>query len=301
MKNYLVFRAEKIKSSSGVKSVLAEMLPEENSPRTSSRADISKSMNNKNSSLASEAFEDYKKLLPEKVRKNAVYGLNFIVSTSQEFGSELQEKNFYAKATNFISENFGSVVGYSIHRDEKSTHLHVVTIPLVDGKLNARELIGGSKNRLKDIQTDFFENVGKEFGLSRGEVESKAIHQTVERHHLKKEKELEKKEQVILQKENFLDTAYKITEKQQNYLNLLPKEQLIEHCKILMSKIKESAKFVKNCFDAPFADVKKRIARAEELGCKNFKEYDQLMKHEQQKRLEKEQSIKKHKSTGYSR
>lgn len=113
------------------------------------------------------AMKKYDDLLPAKIRKNAVVGLNFLVTTSQEFLSQEDEARYYEKARQFISKRFGDVVGWAIHRDEKSTHMQVVTIPLVNGKLNARALIGGDKHKMQSIQTDFWEEVGKPFGLER--------------------------------------------------------------------------------------------------------------------------------------
>ena len=128
------------------------------------------------------------------------------MTTSEEFSSKEEEFDFYEKSRKYIAEHFGEVVGWAIHRDETSTHMQVVTIPLVDGKLNARQLIGGDRNRMKRIQTEFYEQVGKEFGLKRGkDVEvTKAVHKTVEQKHREKEKELEQREKALQERENSL-------------------------------------------------------------------------------------------------
>lgn len=182
-KNYCIIRNEKIKSVSTVSNVLNEMLPDEESERTSPRAVKELSYLNDNSSTSSKAFEEYKKLLPKNVRKNAVVGCMQLVSTSEEFLSPVDEKKYYEDARKFIEKKFGKIVAWSIHRDETSTHMQVVTIPLVDGKLNARALIGGSKYKMREVQNAFHEEVGKQFGLERGEEKSSAVHKTVEQYH----------------------------------------------------------------------------------------------------------------------
>ena len=196
--NYCIFRMEKLKSSSDVCNILKEQHRSED--YESERADKEKSHLNSYSDNFENSFEKFKELLPKKRRKNAVVALNFLVTTSEEFENPEDEKKYYEKAVEFIGKNFGEVVGWAIHRDETSTHLQAVTIPLVDGKLNARELVGGSKNRMREIQNSFFNEVGESFGLLRGLEGSKAVHQTVEQK-IRKEREELRKETEELQKQ----------------------------------------------------------------------------------------------------
>ena len=200
--NYCIFRMEKLKSSSDVCNILKEQHRSED--YESERADKEKSHLNLYSDNFENSFEKFKELLPKKRRKNAVVALNFLVTTSEEFESEAAEIMYYTKAVEFIGKNFGTVVGWAIHKDETSTHLQAVTIPLVDGKLNARELVGGSKNRMREIQNSFFLEVGEPFGLLRGVEGSKAVHQTVEQKIRKEREELRKQtEELQEQKEAF--------------------------------------------------------------------------------------------------
>ena len=203
--NYCIFRMEKLKSSSDVCNILKEQHRSED--YESERADPEKSYLNSYSDNFENSFEKFKNLLPKKRRKNAVVALNFLVTTSEEFKSEAEEIMYYTKAVEFIGKNFGEVVGWAIHKDETSTHLQAVTIPLVDGKLNARVLVGGAKNRMREIQNSFYNEVGEPFGLQRGLEGSKAVHQTVEekirksREELRKEIEAFEKEKEAFQKE----------------------------------------------------------------------------------------------------
>lgn len=201
--NYCIFRMEKLKTSSDVCNVLKE---QHRAPDyISDRADKTRSHLNTYSADFDSAFEKFKELLPKKRRKNAVVGLNFLVTTSQEFESSEQEFLYYKKAVEFIGKNFGAVIGWGIHRDETGTHLQAVSIPLVNGKLNARELVGGSKQRMNEIQDSFYYEVGEPFGLQRGQKGSKAVHQTVEEKIRKEREELRKETEVLQQKHEELE------------------------------------------------------------------------------------------------
>lgn len=211
--NYFIFRTAKLKTHQDVTNVLKEQHRADD--YESHRADKTQSHKNEYSSSYENAMQKFDELLPKQRRKNAVVGLNFIVTTSEEFSTKAEELAFYDKAVKYISKNFGRVVGWAIHRDETSTHLQVVTIPLVDGKLNARQLIGGDRNRMKRIQTDFYETVGKEFGLKRGVdvEETKAVHKTVEQKHREKEKELAQREKALQEREKQLENDLSLLNK----------------------------------------------------------------------------------------
>ena len=199
--NFCVFRTEKLKSHKDVVNVLKEQQRSED--YDSKRADKNLSVNNTYSwdyEFSQKLYDDY---LPKKYRKDAVVGLMFVVTTSNEFENPEDEEQYYRKAVAFIRQRFGKVVGWAIHRDETSTHLQAVTIPLVDGKLNAKKLIGGSKHRMQEIQQKFYEEVGKPFGLERGKENSQAQHKTVEEKHKEEERKL-------------WESAHKIEELQKN-------------------------------------------------------------------------------------
>ena len=214
--NYCIFRMEKLKSSSDVCNILKEQHRSED--YESERADPEKSYLNSYSDNFENTFEKFQNLLPKKRRKNAVVGLNFLVTTSEEFENPEDEKKYYEEARNFISKNFGEVVGWAIHRDETSTHMQAVTIPLVEGKLNARELVGGAKNRMREFQNSFFKEVGKPFGLLRGVEGSKAVHKTVEQKHREESEEIRKqKEEILKQKESARRIWEKISQAQKEF------------------------------------------------------------------------------------
>lgn len=250
--NFCVFRSEKLKSHKDVVNVLKEQQRSED--YDSKRADKNLSVNNTYSwdyEFSQKLYDDY---LPKKYRKDAVVGLMFVVTTSNEFENPEDEEQYYRKAVAFIRQRFGKVVGWAIHRDETSTHLQAVTIPLVDGKLNAKKLIGGSKHRMQEIQQEFYEQVGKPFGLERGKENSQAQHKTVEEKHKEEErklwesahkieelqKNLEARECEILDREN--NVAEKERELLQKETDLNNKETVLnEREEIMVEKIQKKA------------------------------------------------------------
>lgn len=106
-----------------------------------------------------------------KTRSNSVVALDAIYTTSGDFFKDksTEECNQYFRdCLQFHQRKFGHVVSAVIHYDETTPHLHILSVPLTqDGRLSAREIIGNRAN-LSRMQTEFFEQVGKEHGLERG-------------------------------------------------------------------------------------------------------------------------------------
>lgn len=212
-KNYCIFRLAKAKTRQDVTNLLKEQ--HRAAGYDAERADAERSHLNTYSCGFDEAMKIFDGLCPKKRRKNAVVALNFVISTSNEFPDAETEKKFYAAATDFLQKNLGQVVSWAIHRDETSTHFQAVTVPLVDGKLNARALCGGSKKKMQALQTRFWEEVGKPFGLERGEYNSKANHKTVEEFHSEERAKLEaEKEAVEAQKKALEEREKAVAEKE---------------------------------------------------------------------------------------
>ena len=106
-----------------------------------------------------------------KTRSNSVIALDAIYTASGEFfkGKSNEENDqFFRDCLRFHQKKFGHAVSAVIHYDETTPHLHVLSVPLTqDGRLSAREIVGNRAN-LSRMQTEFFEQVGKGYGLERG-------------------------------------------------------------------------------------------------------------------------------------
>lgn len=119
-----------------------------------------------------------------KIRKNAVMAIEFLVTSSPEHMAKMtksQQNDYFKKALNWIKSQYGSenVICAGVHRDELTPHMWCHVIPIHQGKLNARHFIGGHKNRLAELQTDFHQKVAEQFGMERGIQGSKSHHTSV--------------------------------------------------------------------------------------------------------------------------
>lgn len=106
-----------------------------------------------------------------KTRSNSVIALDAIYTASGDFFKDksTEECNQYFRdCLQFHQRRFGHVVSAVIHYDETTPHLHILSVPLThDGRLSAREIVGNRAN-LSRMQTEFFEQVGRGYGLERG-------------------------------------------------------------------------------------------------------------------------------------
>lgn len=127
----------------------------------------------------------YREKMPEKVRKNAVLGVEYLITASPERfkDKDFNEAKYFNDAIIWLRERHGreNVVSLHVHRDESTPHLIAYVIPKDEkGALNARQFLGG-KAKLSAMQTEFAKKVGEPHGLKRGIKGSKAKHQAVNR------------------------------------------------------------------------------------------------------------------------
>lgn len=178
---YGIMRLQKIKSTYSLLASMRHSFREQETPN----ADPSRAEQNEFVSAYSVrdgmAFYQERLNTVGRVRKNAVHAIEYMISASPGWFTDktIQEQNRYFKdALDWLKTQYGSenVVCAGVHRDETSPHLFAYVVPIKDGKLNARALIGGKKDRLSEMQTDFAEKVCQRHGLKRGLEGSKARH-----------------------------------------------------------------------------------------------------------------------------
>ena len=83
--------------------------------------------------------------------------------------------NFYWLARQVGVEN---IVTFNVHCDETTPHIHATVVPMFNGRLNAKKLIGG-EDKLKKLRTSHAKEVGEKWGLQRGVEGSRATHTEV--------------------------------------------------------------------------------------------------------------------------
>lgn len=124
--------------------------------------------------------ERIKELAPKrKIKDDAVLITSFILGSDKEFFDDISpetQKQFFSDCTEFFSERYGkeNLVSAVVHLDENTPHLHFNLMPVTGGRLCAKELF--DRTALRNLQTDFYEVVGKRYGLKRGKEGSTAKH-----------------------------------------------------------------------------------------------------------------------------
>jgi hypothetical protein len=101
----------------------------------------------------------------KEIRLNASLGIEVVVSLGSRL--RIDYKAFFEDCTNW-AENYYSIPILSsiVHNDESCPHCHIVLLPIRDGKLIASDLLGG-KAATFAMMADFYEKVGKKYGLTQ--------------------------------------------------------------------------------------------------------------------------------------
>ncbi|PLY42313.1 hypothetical protein F159LOC_21445 [Lelliottia sp. F159] len=184
MTEYAILRVKKLKSEVAILGSLRHTFREQPTPNAD--PDLLASNTLYGAQSTAEAMNEFRRRLPEKVRKNAVLALEYLITASPEAmqGKNRVEQDAYlSDSLKWLKEKHGAenVFFGAVHRDELTPHLAVYVMPKDDvGKLNCRKFLG-EQGALRQMQTDFADRVGKQHGLRRGIEGSKARHQTVSR------------------------------------------------------------------------------------------------------------------------
>jgi len=124
------------------------------------------------------------------IRKDAVKYLKHVTTGSHkemtQMAKEPEKFKKWVKANiEFMKEEFGgkeNIVRCSLHMDEKTPHLHFVTVPLTkDGRLSAKEVLGDRKEM--SARQDRYADKMAEFGLKRGIKRTGIKHEDAKRYY----------------------------------------------------------------------------------------------------------------------
>lgn len=184
--NFAILRVQKLKAAVAVRRSMKHAFREQETPN----ADPQRTVLNSHIGAASvaEGMQKFKARLPEKVRKNGVLAIEYLITASPEamqVKNRRQQDDYFQDALSWLNERHGAenIVYAGIHRDETTPHMYAYVVPLDDrGKLNCRYFLGGAK-ALSEMQSDFADRVGKEHGLQRGIEGSRARHTSVSQYY----------------------------------------------------------------------------------------------------------------------
>jgi len=183
---YAILRTQKLKSGIAVKRSLQHAFREQETPN----ADPSRTLENTHIGAADvdEALARFNARLPDKVRKNAVLAVEYLITASPEDmqgKTREQQDAYFRDGLDWLKRRHGAenVVYAGIHRDESTPHMYAYVVPLDrQGKLNCRSFLGGAK-ALSEMQTEFAQEVGQQHGLQRGIEGSKARHTSIQQYY----------------------------------------------------------------------------------------------------------------------
>ena len=113
-------------------------------------------------------------------RKDAVVMNSFVLGADKIFFDKLNKMKqyiFFEDCAKFFAERYGkeNIISAVVHMDETTPHMHLNLMPITsDGRLCSKQLF--DKPQLQKLQTDFYEEVGKKYGLQRGKEGSQRKH-----------------------------------------------------------------------------------------------------------------------------
>ena len=113
-------------------------------------------------------------------RKDAVVMNSFVLGSDKTFFdglAKVEQYNFFSDCYKFFAGRYGeeNIIAAVVHNDETTPHMHLNLMPVTkDGRLCSKQLF--DKPQLQQLQTDFYEAVGKRWGLQRGKEGSQKKH-----------------------------------------------------------------------------------------------------------------------------
>ena len=178
-------------------------------------------------------------------RKDAVVMNSFVLGSDKTFFdglAKVEQYNFFSDCYEFFAERYGeeNIIAAVAHLDETTPHMHLNLMPVTaDGRLCSKQLF--NKPQLQKLQTDFYEEVGKKYGLQRGKEGSQRKHLSTAEFKAKK----------------IIEQAEAIRQKNQVYADALEEAKNGEYSRN-RSKLKQQA----IAAVAENADLKKRLNKS---------------------------------------
>ena len=205
MASFCIMRTAKLRTDGNVAGSISHALRDRETPNADPNVENWTNLNVKGedgkSHIPENAFDQamarFRKTLPKKIGKGRVPCVELMMTVSPEVMTRPDFKitSYLNDCDQWAEETFGkeNVFLKVHHKDEKTPHSSIFIVPKVikkykDGHteevLAAKQWLGG-REKLSKLQDDFYETVGKKYGLERGIKNSKAKHQTQKKYYAK--------------------------------------------------------------------------------------------------------------------
>jgi flagellar hook-basal body complex protein FliE len=184
-----------------------------------------------------------------KYRKDAVRTAHMVFSASPEwFDTSTEETRalWEERTMEYVKDTFGeqNILYATVHYDEKTPHIHICAVPLVDNKLNMKAIFNGKQGLADNFHTKYNEYV-KDLGLERGVAFSKANRTEIDEYEKMLKNALEL---VNASQDKFNETFEKALDSRDNLTKFVDtvKKKLLPAFEIFKNKIREKDKVIKN-------------------------------------------------------
>ena len=126
------------------------------------------------------------------MKDDAILMASFFVGASPAFFKDKSRDDidaFFFECTDFFAERYGreNIISAVVHMDETTPHLHLNLMPILEDRPCAKKLF--DRKALTALQTDLYKEIGRHWGLERGQEGSKAQHLDTVEFKLKKMQE----------------------------------------------------------------------------------------------------------------
>lgn len=173
---YQIIRIEKRKTTASVRAMLRHALREDEPSNADPDGPRPHVLRGSNSSLEALQRLSHGVAHAPRFRKDSIPVVEFLVTGSPEDIHRwpyARQDQFFAEALNFVASRFGgeqNILTACVHRDESTPHIQILIMPRdpQTGRFVASKMIGGPPG-LRRLHDDFFERVGRRYGLARGE------------------------------------------------------------------------------------------------------------------------------------
>ena len=102
-----------------------------------------------------------------KLRKDAVVAVEAVFSLP--VGHPIDQRQYFVQCLAWAEAQFGgasNILSADIHHDEAQPHLHVLVLPLVNGRMVGSDMVGNLQ-ALQAMQVQFFKDVAQMHGLTQ--------------------------------------------------------------------------------------------------------------------------------------
>lgn len=248
---YAIMRIKKIKSNPEFTKIM------EHNYRLTPVLNADPSLQHTNEELIKLQFKSYKEAFENainksdyykthKIRKNAVRGLEILMTHTDDISTGLNLEAWKRKNIDWIKETFGekNIASMIYHGDESTPHIHAVVFPIINDRLNAYHILG-NRQKMRELQ-DSYAKTMQPLGLERGLKGSVAKKTDIKKFYSLLNKELEKKLPEIKKGETIekykarAEAVYEATNL--NYLN----ERLKAERKLVEVKTKHNNEIIKH-------------------------------------------------------